>query len=87
VLQAVHCDECGGSFLVGIDNKDVRKVPTTGGQLGNDPWVGFDHKDTKNVPWINDGDRIPCPRCNEECIVRDMTPVKGDIHDHMPTNE
>lgn len=87
VLQAIRCEKCDKSYLVGINGKDIRKAPVTNGKLGNDSWIGIDHKDTKDVPWIKEGDKIPCPTCGVECIVEELKPIKRDIDDPVSVNE
>jgi hypothetical protein len=86
LLQAITCKACKGSYLVGINHKDIRKVEKSSGQLGNDPWIGIGHEQIEHAPEINEGDKIPCPHCSDECTVRDMWPV-GEKDDNLSDNE
>jgi hypothetical protein len=71
MIQATHCEKCGGDYMVGFLGKDVRKRELSGGHFGDTPYVEIGHGEIDDCPAIKKGDKIPCPGCGAEVIVED----------------
>jgi len=72
VLNCITCKDCMHSYLVGINDKDIRK--SSGSDEGFFA-IGHDELDIIEKQ-ITKGDKIPCPNCGKECIVDNAKDVE-----------
>ena len=66
-MQFTDCENCRKMYLVGVDGKDIRDSKTSGGKIGNVPYMAIGNEEIEKAKKIPD--KVPCKNCGNMCIV------------------
>ena len=68
ILHFIHCNRCKKDYLVGVDNKELIRAKTSGGKLGNTPFMAIGNDELDRMPKI--GRETNCRICGTCCQVK-----------------
>ena len=66
-LQFTSC-ECGKMYLVGINRKDIRNSPRSGGDYEGTPYIALDNPTIEKSPKLPE--KVECKNCGKICEVK-----------------